>query len=144
MNFANFYLQAVDRRSFVDIMRLMFFVMCVVIYFGIICFCGDHLASRFDEVHGAIFAMAWNELPLDVQKLLPLMLNGTQTSNYIHGFMNVQCSREAFKKVSFYEAFEFYRLCFVHLKRKRTDINFSLQIINASFSYFTVLRGFSR
>lgn len=80
-------------------MRIMVYIHVQVIYFAILCFFGDHLASRFDEIHRAICLIVWNELPIEVQKMLPLMLNDTQERNYVRGFMNVECSREAFKKV---------------------------------------------
>lgn len=94
-----FYLQAVNRRSFVDIWRLLIYILVQVTFFAMLCFSGDHLTSRLAKIHNAIYSIAWNELPLDIQKLVPLLLNGTQEAHYIRGLMNVECSRESFKRV---------------------------------------------
>lgn len=96
---SQFHLQAVNRHSFVDIWRLMIYSFVQTTFFAILCFSGDHLTNRLAEIHNAIYSIAWNELPLDIQKLLPLLLNGTQEPDYIRGLMNVECSRESFKKV---------------------------------------------
>lgn len=92
-------LQAVDRRSTVDMVRLLVFLTYVLIYIGFLCFFGDVLTRRFEEVNDSICKCAWNEFPPEVQKMLPFFVMGAQKPIYIQGFMNVQCTREAFKNV---------------------------------------------
>lgn len=41
----------------------------------------------------------WYKFPCEVQRLLPIIINNTQSSVVIKGFGNIDCTRERFKQV---------------------------------------------
>lgn len=61
---------------------------------------GDDVTIGFRTVHDSIWECTWYELPLQSQKLFPMMLAAAQKPVYIEGYMNTRCTREAVKKVN--------------------------------------------
>lgn len=52
-----------------------------------------------DEIRNEIMRCKWYKFPMAIQKILPIILNGTEEEVGINGYGNIQCSREAFKNV---------------------------------------------
>lgn len=57
------------------------------------------MTINFENVNDEILRYDWYELPSDIQKMLPIILNGTQCPAVVIGFGNIECSRGNFKKV---------------------------------------------
>lgn len=66
----------------------------------LICELGQRLTNRFFEIDDEIFCSNWYTLPVDVQKMLLILVNGTQRPIVISGIGNTECTREGFKSVS--------------------------------------------
>lgn len=63
------------------------------------CALGERLTSRYIRIDVEITNFIWYIFPLDVQKMLPILLNGTQDAIVLSGIGNVLCTHEAFKDV---------------------------------------------
>lgn len=47
-----------------------------------------------------VYQSDWAEFPLDVQRMIPIIINNTQMPVIISGFANVEYTRETFDAVS--------------------------------------------
>lgn len=66
----------------------------------ILCEFGERLAHQFLEINDEIFRSNWYKLPIDIKKMLPIIVNGTQHPIVISGIGDTECTRETFKNVS--------------------------------------------
>lgn len=64
------------------------------------CELGERIASLFNELDNEIVQLEWYLFPMEVQKLLPMVMINTQESIVIQCFGSVACTRWQFKKVS--------------------------------------------
>lgn len=101
------------------------------------CELGQRFNLAFDECSTTVEQLEWYSFPLDVQRLLPLILNFTQQPIEIKCFGSVACDREAFKYVRINPKISQHNLKIDEKFRINT-----FQIIKTAFSYFTILRQF--
>lgn len=64
------------------------------------CELGEQIMSQFNKIDEEICNFDWHLLPLDIQKIYPIIMIGTQAPVMLIGMGNIECTREAFKKVS--------------------------------------------
>lgn len=64
-----------------------------------LCFFGDSVTHKFDELNDCIYASLWYKYPLDVQKSMILVLARTQQPFFFAGYFISSCSLERFKDV---------------------------------------------
>lgn len=69
------------------------------IYIVVLCLYGDDVTTHFTEIHEKMYNTSWNHFPLAVQKIFPVVLANCQQPVYLHGYLNVRCTRESVKKV---------------------------------------------
>lgn len=126
-------------KNVVNIVRSVFFSLIQINYFGLFCYFGDEVTTGFAMIDNSIYQCCWEEFPLVAQKLMTTLIINSQKSIQIEGYMNTRCTREMFKNVI---------LKMINNEKKKIQILsfkcFILQIINAAFSYFSMLRGFDR
>lgn len=72
-------------------------------FFQIFLYCefGERLMERFDEIEDEVFNWSWYKMPLNIQKMLPIIINGIQQPVGLTGFGGIRCTREAFQNVGF-------------------------------------------
>lgn len=58
------------------------------------CELGERLSKRFDEIDYELFDYEWYQWPNEIQKVLPIIMNETQTRIVLKAFGNIECSRE--------------------------------------------------
>lgn len=80
---------------------LQFFEETIVFTFQLYLFChfGNHVTERIDDIHFAAYNICWYELPLDMQKIIAVIIRSAQKPVYIRVFGGAHCSREVFMKV---------------------------------------------
>lgn len=73
-------------------------------FFSIFLFCelGEHVSGQFNDLNDAIYQSEWYAFPIEVQRMLPILLMATQHQVVLQGFGNLSCIRESFKKVTNY------------------------------------------
>lgn len=65
------------------------------------CDFGQKVRNGFDEVADMLYQLDWHELPLEMQKNMPMVLAVAQKNIYIGRFgSNITYSRPVFKKVT--------------------------------------------
>lgn len=79
-------------------MIFMFVAFAVTFMF---CELGQRITDKFEEINDEIGRWNWYKLPLSVQKILPILLSGTQQPVTLRGYGNVLCTRETLKNVRF-------------------------------------------
>lgn len=65
------------------------------------CEFGENVTSHFNELHNTLCQTEWNLYPIDIQRLLPIIMMSTRKEIILEGFGGVQLTRQAFETVSF-------------------------------------------
>lgn len=86
-------------QDFIAIAQLMVCFSLSMVYVAILCLYGNHVTTEFEAANAAIYNCSWYEYPLEMQKMLKMMLMVSQKPVIIQGHMNTQCTREVLKKV---------------------------------------------
>lgn len=90
-------------HSELDIAVLFVTVFCTFYAFSltfIACENGEQMTNAFDEIHCVIDQFCWYRFPMEIKRMLPVLINAAQKEVTIECFGSVSCSRDAFKKVS--------------------------------------------
>lgn len=97
----------------------------------IFCEFGELVADQFEIFNDAIIQSNWYLAPIQIQKMLIIVMANSQRPTLIRGYGNILCVRETLKKVKplFIVLFSLF-LIFMLFR----------QTTNASFSYFMMLR----
>lgn len=61
---------------------------------------GQTLTSRFEEIGDAICDSEWFSFPVELQKMLHIIIQAAQAPIEISGFGNISVKRETFKRVN--------------------------------------------
>lgn len=69
---------------------------CMLLFF---CESGEQISERFNDIYELICRMDWYTFPIEFQRIMPIILIGTQKPIELNGFGNVPCTRENFKSV---------------------------------------------
>lgn len=78
---------------------LMFWSFVQVFMF---CDFGENVTGGFEELNDAISENDWYTFPIGIQRMFPIIMISIQKTVILRGFGNIPCTREAFKKVSFF------------------------------------------
>ena len=65
-----------------------------------LCECGQQVLDAFEEICDEIDRFNWYEFPIDIQKMLPIILIVSQEPVGMVAYGNIECKREIFKKVN--------------------------------------------
>lgn len=60
---------------------------------------GEMLLRQFFRFDNALYQSNWYLFPIETQRMLLIVIANAQQPIIIHGFGNVACTREVFKKV---------------------------------------------
>lgn len=63
---------------------------------------GQRLSNAYEKIEEVIDRMSWNYLPIEIQRILPIVMLNLQQTFEIKCFGSTACNRETFKKVSHY------------------------------------------
>lgn len=110
--------------------------------FGILsasCELGQRITVAFDECNVLIYHCDWYLSPVEIQRILPIIVNFAQQPIVIKCFGSAACDRETFKYVRVPQNL---RLQFIFAGTDIVSEFLYFQIIKSAFSYFTMLRQF--
>lgn len=93
-----FYLQVIN--NWIDLFMAIVLVFWSFAQIMLFCELGERLTDRFEKINDEILQCDWYTLPIQVQKILPMILGSTQQPFVINVFGSIRCSRETFKVVS--------------------------------------------
>lgn len=79
-------------------------------FFHVFMFCdfGENLSNGFDALNSEICNRNWYSFPIEIQRLLPIILVSTQKPVQLLGFGNIPCTRETFKVVIYSSNFKIF------------------------------------
>lgn len=87
-------------------MVLVFLITAMLCSFGFIlllCEFGQRVNDSFEHIHDTINKFEWYMFPLEMQKLLPIMMNVADQQVTIKVFGNISCDRDTFKTVRWFQ-----------------------------------------
>lgn len=100
----------------------------------IVCEFGQQFTNAFDKFNIALGQLHWYLLPVDIQRMLSIVIINAQQPIFISCFGNITCGRETFKKV---KKFMKFIQVIDHVILLMTQSNF--QVVNTAYSYFMLL-----
>lgn len=71
----------------------------ILIFF--LCQCGQFVTNQFDDFDDKLYQCNWHLFPIEIQRMLVIVMTNTQRPSTVHGFANTFCTRDAFKGVKF-------------------------------------------
>lgn len=82
-------------------------VLAEVVFYGfwainvvlIACELGQRISNSFETIENRINLLAWYSLPIEVQRILPIIMINAQQPAIVAFFGSIACSRLQFKKV---------------------------------------------
>lgn len=74
--------------------------MSALTWFFIFCINGNAVTSRYEDVADALYDSSYELLTLGLAKHLPVIINNAQNPVKMRALMNIECTRETFKKVN--------------------------------------------
>lgn len=83
--------------EFIRPSTLIFWSFCAIY---LICEFGENIFNRFDEIDSILYQCEWYKLPIEMKRLLTIILMSIQQPIVIQGFGNISLRRIMFKKVS--------------------------------------------
>lgn len=60
---------------------------------------GEQVCTHFEAIHDTLLESEWYSLPIEIQKLLPVLMMTTQQPVSVSGFANTILAWETFRKV---------------------------------------------
>lgn len=84
----------------IDLIRLFIILFWSIIFIFFICEFGEKTTDYFNQLNGALYECDWYTYPIEIQRMLPIILQATQNPIVLQGYGNVFCLRDTFKTVS--------------------------------------------
>lgn len=84
----------------IDFLTCITFGFWSLIQIFVFCEFGENVSEQFGKLNKAIYKCRWYSFPMDMQKMIQIILVSTQQPVNLRGYGNVECSREAFNRVS--------------------------------------------
>lgn len=72
---------------------------CQFSWIYLLCNNGEVVTSRFHEISVAIFQSSWHLFPMELQRIMPIVLNYSQKEIHMAELGGFACTREVFKRV---------------------------------------------
>lgn len=74
-------------------------VILIFLIIFLVCECGQIVTIQFDIFNDLLNQCNWYYLPIELQRMLVVVLVGAQYPTQFQGYGNVECTRDSFKKV---------------------------------------------
>lgn len=90
-------MKSMDVPMILQSASLIFLIVTTLYLF---CYFGGQVTQRFEDIGNVLYQLDWFLLPLDLQKILPIVIALTQKRVFVRGFANTRSTREVFIKVN--------------------------------------------
>lgn len=74
------------------------------------CNSGQEVSTAFEEINDEIYQCNWQEFPLKIQRMFPIIMIVAQGPVYIESTGSFVCNRETFNKVNKINNFRFVKI----------------------------------
>lgn len=98
--FFNFIFQSEVPVEVSALIPIFFSTNWIFIFIFIYCELGQRVSEAFDKPYDAICQFKLHLFPMDVQRMLPIIIVGAQQPIDLRGYGNISCTRDSFKRVS--------------------------------------------
>lgn len=83
-------------------MPLLLLILCGIFALAlvfIVCELGQRMTNAFDKINSSINNLNWCLLPMNMKRMLPLIIANAQQPVTLECFGEIACTREVFKNV---------------------------------------------
>lgn len=97
------YLIIFQSKQGTDVFVITMLVIQICCSFGIVffmCEMGHRISSQFDDICDVIHQFKWYSFPIELKRILSLIILDAQQPVAINCFGSIMCDRDSFKKVS--------------------------------------------
>lgn len=122
---------------FYQFFELLLTLMCLFTT----CELSGRLSCEFDDINDRINEFNWYSFPLEMQRLLPIIMANTQQPVDFYCFGSSKCNRDTIKKVSLHILIKYTEMRNFSAEWK-SQCFYSSQIFKCAISYFMTLRVF--
>lgn len=82
-----------------DLAILLFQIIGAFFFLLVTCEFGGRMTIAHDDIDTAILQLSWYRFPVELKKLLPILMSMSQKEIELRGMGSVACSRETFQRV---------------------------------------------
>lgn len=82
------------------VLFLFWQILCALGFIFLICDLGYRISNAFGKIDYTIVKLNWYKFPIEIKKLLPILIIGAQQPVELEVFGSVSCSYEIFQTVS--------------------------------------------
>lgn len=122
--FLFFLLQILASGDVIGIIQVVILIFGALCPFFLLCHFGGNVTNRFEKVGDDVYQLEWYNLPIEMQKQLPIIMASAQKPIYIRGYGDTRSTYFVFKKV--------FRIVF----KNNFQVN-RFYMISPVFFYFT-------
>lgn len=112
----NFSLQSNNSGDTVMLWETIFCSFWAFNFVFVSCELGQRYSNKFNEIGKVFGKIDWYLLPIEIQRILPIIMIYLQEQNEFKFFGECSCSRKQFQKVSFKKQFKFIAKIYISLK----------------------------
>lgn len=94
-----FFMQCINGSRSLAVIQPTVCLNVVMMWLLIYCNFGDQVTTQFGGIDSKLYLCNWYNLPIELEKNIPMMLLSVQKPIYLRGFGSTSCTRETFKKV---------------------------------------------
>lgn len=96
-----FLSKSLDNWNLAELASTLTILIEILVVVFVICEIGESVTIQFETFEMELSQCEWFLLPIKMQRMYLIFVAHTQQEQNIHGYGNITCSRETFKKVSF-------------------------------------------
>lgn len=110
------------------------------------CELSERVSYAFNEINDLIWTIDWHKFPVEMQKMIPIILIEAQSPVSLKCFGSISCNRDLFKRVRITTLNRFiftYKTNWIHLKHWKyflqTNTNISMSFLRLLTALFRIL-----
>lgn len=104
LNFISFFFKSKHIWNVTDWIDPLFYAYWSFRILYLYCESGQRVTNRFSEFHNELCRCDWHLFPIEVQRMLVIVMSNTQQPTTIQGYGNIMCTRNSFKKVCIFQS----------------------------------------
>lgn len=92
--------QTQDDWNAIELLFQLFLMVWSFVFVSLFCELGEMTLERYEKVDQQLFNCKWYKFPIEIQRMLVIVIANSQQPVTICGYGNIVCTRDALKKVN--------------------------------------------
>lgn len=94
-----FHLKSDDNSNPMEILPQLLSTIWSFVQLFFVCEIGERVSQEFEMFDETLYQSKWYLFPIELQRMLVIVVSNAQQSVFVQGFGNILCTRDSFKRV---------------------------------------------